>query len=78
MNGVVRFVNDRSKEQFSSVDQSLLEVARSNYKLKSVIFVSKSKQIKGQIKRVFEKDTFLILSGNTRYLRTLNEVQMAD
>ena len=78
MNGVVRFVNDRSKEQFSSVEQSLLEVVRSKYKLKSVLFVSKNKQVKGQIKRVFEKDTFLILSGNTRYLRTLSEVQVAD
>lgn len=78
MNGVVRFVDDRIKEHFSTVDQSLLEITKSKYKLKSVLFASKSKQIKGQIRRVFEKNTFLILSGNTRYLRTLSEVHVAD
>lgn len=77
-NGIVRFVDDRSHERFTTIDQSLLEITRSNLKLKSVLFNKDGALLKGQIRRRFEKDVLLIKYNDRLFLRKLNEVQVID
>jgi hypothetical protein len=77
-NGVVRFVNDRFKEQFSSIDESYLEIVGSKLKGKAVLFARDGKQIRADIRRVFEKDILLVKDGKTLSIRKANEVAVQD
>lgn len=81
-NGIVRFVSDRFEEQFTTIDQSYLEV-RSDLKLKTVLFRPPrmrpdNRLVKGQIRRVFENDTFLIKYGEGLFLRKSDEVAIYE
>ena len=81
-NGVVRFVSDKFEEQFTTIDQSYLEV-RSNLRLKTVLFRPPrmrpdNRLVKGQIRRVFENDTFLIKYGEGLFLRKFDEVAIYE
>lgn len=77
-NGVVRFVNDRSSELFTTIDQSVLEVLGSNLKLKPALFKKGNFQIKGTIRRLFEKDIVLINHSGKLLIRKLSEIEVAD
>ena len=81
-NGVVRFVNDKFEEQFTTIDQSYLEM-RSNLRLKTVLFRPPRMRpdqslVHGQIRRVFDNGTFLIKYSNGLFLRKFDEVVMTD
>ena len=77
-NEVVRFADDRHYEHFSSVDQSRLEVVGSKYKLKKVFFFHQGRQVKGEIRRVFEKEVVLIKYNNQLFVRQISEVAIED
>lgn len=77
-NEVVRFADDRHYEHFSNVEQSRLEVIGSKYKLKKVFFSHQGQQVKGEIRRVFEKEVVLIKFNNRLFVRQVSEVAIQD
>lgn len=73
-NGVVRFVDDRFKEHFTTIDQSYLQKNGIDLISKFALFTYQKQQFKGQIRRVFEKDMVVIKFKGGLFLRKTSEI----
>ncbi len=77
-NGVIRFVNDSFQEQFSSTDKANLEIIRSKYNGKKVLFMQGGKEVTGQIRRSFEGGLLLVKYQNRLFAREASSLLIQD